>query len=118
VFCSAVHIPASLPVPRNNRIEREQLLAIMGPEDGDDQGAAEQVPEEEPAALGINYPENMPKDNKVEAFADDNSVLSRAKKSCLVAIQTIFIAFSFISGLSCNVGKSVIMFIGNDPAPD
>jgi exonuclease III len=72
VFCSEAFVPASLPVPSGNRLERKVLPAIMGPEDDDrDHGPPEE-------ALGTV---RVPLDNKVEAFADDNSVLSKKSVS-------------------------------------
>jgi Reverse transcriptase (RNA-dependent DNA polymerase) len=49
---------------------------------------------------------------KVEAFADDNTVIGKKTPEALPAIQEILTNFAEISGLRCNVEKSNVMFIG------
>jgi exonuclease III len=60
------------------------------------------------------------KDNKVEAFADDASVLAKAERAAVYAIKDILVQFYHISGLQCNFDKSTIMFFGfgNGELPD
>jgi hypothetical protein len=52
------------------------------------------------------------KTQKVEAFADDNSVMGKNTPEALPAIKEILADFSIRSGLKCNVDKSKIMFVG------
>jgi exonuclease III len=58
------------------------------------------------------------KDDKVEAFADDASVLARASREAGLAIKNILIEFHRISGLQCNFEKSTIMFFGTGTGTD
>ena len=56
--------------------------------------------------------------DKVESFADDKTVTFCATRVGLDAICKILRDFSKISGLFCNMDKSVIMYVGDgDPAP-
>jgi exonuclease III len=56
---------------------------------------------------------------KVEAFADDNTILGKNTPEALPAIRTILNDFAAISGLKCNIEKSNVMFIGMEGAdPD
>jgi hypothetical protein len=52
--------------------------------------------------------------DKVEAFADDNTVLALLDEPALVNVKQILQDFGIISGLKCNVDKSVIMIIGSE----
>jgi hypothetical protein len=70
-----------------------------------------------PRTYGAN--ESAPQTNKLEAFADDNTVIAKLKQDAILYIKQILINFGTISGLKCNVDKSVIMFIGsNNDAPE
>jgi hypothetical protein len=52
--------------------------------------------------------------DKVEAFADDNTILALLDEPALVSIKQILQLFGNISSLKCNVDKSVIMIIGRE----
>jgi hypothetical protein len=54
---------------------------------------------------------------KTEAFADDNTVLALLDNEALNAIREILNKFADISGLKCNVDKSLIMICGTDEIP-
>jgi Reverse transcriptase (RNA-dependent DNA polymerase) len=60
------------------------------------------------------------KDDKVETFADDATLLARASREAGVAIKNILILFFSLSGLQCNFEKTTIMFFGsnNDEVPE
>jgi hypothetical protein len=88
-----IPVPALLPVPAHNH-----LNAL-------------------PRPFGAN--ESARQTNKLEAFADDNTVIAKLKQDAIVAIKLILQNFGNISGLKCNVDKSIIMLIGsNNDAPD
>jgi hypothetical protein len=50
--------------------------------------------------------------NKVEGFADDGTVMAKATREAVEAIKEVLDAFATISGLTCNIEKSMIMPIG------
>jgi hypothetical protein len=54
--------------------------------------------------------------SKLEAFADDNTVIGRLTANGITAIKTILLNFGNISGLKCNVDKSAIMILGSEIA--
>jgi hypothetical protein len=59
--------------------------------------------------------------DKVEAFADDGTILARAEAEAVFEIKRILQNFANISGLKCNMEKSTIMLMGfdvNEPIPD
>ena len=57
--------------------------------------------------------------DKVESFADDKTVTFLATEEGLIAVCEILRDFESISGLACNMDKSVIMLVGsNDPPPE
>ena len=57
--------------------------------------------------------------DKVESFADDKTVSFLATPEGLRAICQILEDFSMISGLHCNMDKSVLMYVGSDdPVPE
>jgi hypothetical protein len=64
--------------------------------------------------------ENDRETDKLEGFADDGTVLALASEPALAAIKEILHDFKNISGLGCNLEKSVILPIGfnNTPVPD
>jgi hypothetical protein len=49
-----------------------------------------------------------------EAFADDSNVISRASQAAILNIREIVLEFGRISGLKCNVDKSIILVTGTD----
>jgi exonuclease III len=55
---------------------------------------------------------NIGKSDKLEAFADDGTVLALAEERALIAIKNVLYEFERISGLACNMDKSNIMPIG------
>jgi hypothetical protein len=52
------------------------------------------------------------KEDKVEAFADDGTVLAQSDEIALNSIKTILGDFASLSGLCCNMEKSTIMTMG------
>jgi hypothetical protein len=61
------------------------------------------------------------KKDKLEAFADDGTILARAEEQSLAEIKNILNQFAIISGLKCNMEKSTIMLMGfreDLPVPD
>jgi hypothetical protein len=50
--------------------------------------------------------------NKVEGFADDGTVMAKATWEAVEANKEVLDAFATISGLTCNIEKSMIMPIG------
>jgi hypothetical protein len=74
------------------------------------------IEEEEPGTINV-----IGKNDKVEAFADDGTVLGRLEPDTLQNITNTLLAFSQISGLSCNMEKSSLLILGyadNEPVPD
>jgi hypothetical protein len=61
--------------------------------------------------------ENFRNTEKVEAFADDNNILSKLDREGLSAIKEILENFASICGLRCNVDKSQILIMGTDIIP-
>jgi Reverse transcriptase (RNA-dependent DNA polymerase) len=57
-------------------------------------------------------PENKLKSGKVEAFADDNTVMGKNSPQAINAIKSNLADFAVLSGLKCNVDKSMIMVVG------
>jgi hypothetical protein len=55
---------------------------------------------------------------KLETFADDNTVIALLTERALSAIKDILSDFGNISGLKCNVEKSNLLIIGTDRVPD
>ena len=55
--------------------------------------------------------------DKVESFADDKTVIFLATEAGLSAIWEILSQFENFSSLSCNMDKSVLMYIGVDTPP-
>jgi hypothetical protein len=56
---------------------------------------------------------------KVETFADDNTAMGQKTQPAVMSIQNTLERFADISGLKCNVDKSMIMLTGdNAPVPD
>ena len=54
--------------------------------------------------------------DKVEAFADDTSVITKACQHSIRALKEVLRHFGELSGLKCNMEKSVLMPIGGvDP---
>jgi exonuclease III len=79
-----------------------------------DEGALDPAPAQNRTADGAAPPKG-----KVEAFADDTSVLAKAKRIALVAITEILTDFAFISGLKVNFEKCVLIPVGlNGAIPD
>jgi hypothetical protein len=64
--------------------------------------------------------ENNRETNKVEGFADDGTVMTLATPAAIEAIRETLNNFEVISGLSCNVNKSVILpaGFGGENLPD
>jgi Reverse transcriptase (RNA-dependent DNA polymerase) len=65
-----------------------------------------------------NMPEHLPVENqrnerRVFAFADDGNILVAANVNNLNLIKQILANFYSISGLECNIEKSVMMQVGN-----
>jgi hypothetical protein len=58
------------------------------------------------------------KTEKVEAFADDNTVLALLERRGIETIKTILADFADLSGLRCNVDKSQILIFGTETVPD
>jgi hypothetical protein len=61
------------------------------------------------------------KKDKLEAFADDGTILARAEEQSLAEIKNILNQFAIVSGLKCNMEKSTIMLMGfheDLPVPD
>jgi exonuclease III len=54
------------------------------------------------------------KDDKVETFADDATLLARATREAAIAIKQILMRFYELSGLQCNFEKTTIMFFGTN----
>ena len=50
--------------------------------------------------------------DKVEAFADDTSVVTKACQHSIRALKEVLLDFGALSGLKCNMEKSVLMPIG------
>jgi hypothetical protein len=94
-------LPAQVPVPDGPplRINENNALEITN------------------RAIDLNnygqYESNRETD-KFEAFADDNTVLALLDEPALINIKKILQDFGTISGLKCNVDKSVIMLIGRE----
>jgi hypothetical protein len=62
--------------------------------------------------------ENNRETEKLETFADDNTVIALLSERALYAIKSILTGFGNISGLKCNVEKSNLLIIGTDRVPD
>ena len=66
----------------------------------------------------FSYESNRETD-KVESFADDKTVTFLATREGLQVLCSLLDQFSNISGLSCNLDKSALMYIGSDqPLPE
>jgi hypothetical protein len=65
------------------------------------------------------YEKNRETD-KVEGFADDGTVMAQATPEAIEAIHEILSNFERLSGLSCNVNKSMILPVGfgNNEIPE
>jgi hypothetical protein len=50
--------------------------------------------------------------SKLEGFADDGTVIAQATPEAIIAVKEILSDFEIISGLRCNVDKSVILPVG------
>jgi hypothetical protein len=55
--------------------------------------------------------------DKAEGFADDTTGLTLFELESLSTLKKILIDFGSFSGLQCNVDKTVLMQVGNRPAP-
>jgi hypothetical protein len=67
-----------------------------------------------------NNPQNF-KNDKVEAFVDDGTILGRLNQQALLGIVKILKDFAAISGLKCNMSKSSLLLLGfgeNKPVPE
>jgi hypothetical protein len=53
-----------------------------------------------------------------EAFADDSNVIGQATQAAIVNVSEIVSEFGRISGLKCNVDKSIILVTGTDVVPE
>jgi hypothetical protein len=69
---------------------------------------------------GNLYYESNRETDKLEGFADDGTVIARATPEAIAGITDILLTFEAISGLKCNVNKSVILRVGmgREPVPD
>jgi hypothetical protein len=104
-----------------------QIESIFSP-DPDRAGGPVPVPVPAPVLLPVPAPGNQctygvnesdRQTNKLEAFADDNTVIAKLKRDAILSIKLILTNFGIISGLKCNVDKSMVMLIGsNNDAPD
>jgi hypothetical protein len=65
-----------------------------------------------PVPLPWFGPEANKKTNKVEALADDTTVIMHCCKNSLDTLKQILIDFGDISGLKCNIEKTTIMPVG------
>jgi exonuclease III len=89
--------------------------------------AADPAPAEDPAPAQVhiiairhrNYGalESNKETGKVEAFADDNTAISKPEPDSIKAISENLTNFAEISGLKCNVNKSMLMMVGNGNLP-
>jgi Reverse transcriptase (RNA-dependent DNA polymerase) len=61
---------------------------------------------------GVSRYESRKETNKVEGFADDASAIAKANEGSIIAIKDDLSDFETLSGLKCNVDKSLIMPIG------
>jgi hypothetical protein len=77
------------------------------------------LPQDDPFAPDADGEEHQPgiigNCDKVEAFADDGTVLARAEQVAITEIKSILDNFANISGLKCNMDKSTIMLMGFEP---
>jgi hypothetical protein len=126
--------PAPLPVaPLVNNLVMDPVPAMMHNNDVNNNLAPLQPPEPDPGQLPVPVPLrnfNLPvrrygakecnrNTGKLEAFADDKTALGKAERAAFTAISSILTCFAMISGLRCNIDKSMVMYIGSDdPAPD
>jgi hypothetical protein len=60
-------------------------------------------------------PEVGRKINKVEALADDTTVVMRCNENSINILKSTLEAFGTLSGLECNLEKTNIMPVGGDP---
>jgi Reverse transcriptase (RNA-dependent DNA polymerase) len=135
-FCQQILIfkiefcPSILPVSLSRFEMAEDRAPPVVPPASEGEEAPAPVPAAPPAqataaaddpAVRAGEPGNtVIKDNKVEAFADDATVLGQAKAEAVIAIKAILKDFYRISGLQCSLDKSTIMFFGtgNNAAPE
>jgi exonuclease III len=88
-----------------------RIPALMAAPGEDDAGPAQALEEgDNPNGQG----RVAIKDDKVETFADDATLLARATRAAAGAAKRILTLFFLISGLQCNFDKSTIMFFGYD----
>jgi hypothetical protein len=120
----------SIMTPRSvrNRMSGERAPDMPPPPLGPDQQQREG--EVAPAAVIPGQPVGVQlygegniigKKDKLEAFADDGTILARAEEQALAEIKNILNQFASVSGLKCNMEKSTIMLMGfneNLPVPE
>jgi hypothetical protein len=56
--------------------------------------------------------------NNLEGFADDGTIMVQASPVAITAVKEILSEFAIISGLKCNVEKSVLLPVGFENIPD
>ena len=109
-----VPVPLRVPVPGPARAPVPAFEFLPGVANIDINLGAHQIPNIDPFSMESNR-----ETDKVESFADDKTVTFLATLEGLSAVREILQQFESLSGLSCNMDKSVIMFVGSDdPPPD
>jgi hypothetical protein len=104
-------INSILPLRIGPRMDGDRAPLDGRQQEGQEGGGQDQ--RQEGNILGVH--------DKVEAFADDGTVLARAEEAALTEIKLILENFAIISGLRCNMDKSTIMLMGfapNEAIPD
>jgi hypothetical protein len=93
-----------------------QIESLFSP-DPDHAGSPVPIPVPAPVLLPVPAPGNQRtyganesdrQTNKLEAFANDNTVIAKLKRDAILSIKSILTNFGIISGLKCNVDKSVV----------
>jgi hypothetical protein len=106
-MCPLIRSIMSLGLPPAMEGDRAPGAVEQGGDNGDllaDDGDGGNAASEQGNIIG--------KEDKVEAFADDGTVLARADEIALDSIKTILSDFASISGLCCNMEKSTVMTLG------
>jgi exonuclease III len=113
-FCQQILLFKLEFAPEIISILPPRLPALMGPGEEEERALAPAHQGESGTGTGngIGQGNDIKKDDKVETFADDATLLARANREAALAVKRILTLFFVISGLECNFEKSTIMFFG------
>jgi exonuclease III len=113
-FCQQILLFKLEFAPELLSILPPRLPALMGPGEEEERAPAPAQQGELGTGTGAGTGQgiDIKKDDKVETFADDATLLARANREAALAVKRILTLFFVISGLECNFEKSTIMFFG------